>query len=81
MVEEKSKSIQAIELARAVFESISGGFGLIRFSVISLTPNNGNSGANSDKWKLVCSYYESPNSREPSKYQAYVNLQDNTVEI
>ncbi len=79
---EKSKSIQAIELARAVFEAIYGsGFGLIRFSVKSLTPTNGTNGADSKKWQMNCSFYETPNSTNPSNYQADINLEDNSVTI
>ena len=81
MVEEKSNSIKAIELARAVFESVQGGFGLIRFSVIELIPTNGINGKDSKKWKLVCRFYENPSSSEPSTYESQVDLNDNTVEI
>lgn len=79
--EEKSNSIKAIELARAVFESIQGNFGLIRFAVTELIPTNGSNGRDSMKWQLKCRFYETPNSSEPSFYQAEVNLKDNTVEI
>lgn len=81
MVEEKSNSIKVIELARAVFEAIQGGFGLIRFSVTELVPTNGESGKDSKKWKLTCRFYETPSSSEPSVYEAQVNLNDDTVEI
>lgn len=81
MAEEKSNSIKAIELVRAVFESIQGGFGLIRFSVTELIPSNGIDGKDSKKWKLTCRFYETPSSSEPSVYEAQVDLNDNTVEI
>lgn len=81
MAEEKSNSIKAIELARAVFESIQGNFGLIRFSVIELIPTNGTSGKDSKKWRLVCRFYETPSSSEPSTYEAQVDLNDNIAEI
>ena len=77
----KSLSIQAIELTRAVFESIHGNLGILKFNIAELTPTNGTNGENSKKWRVICSFYETLGSTEPASYQVDVNLNDNTVAI
>jgi hypothetical protein len=42
-------SIRAIKLTRAVFESIHGNLGLLKFNVDELSPTNGTNGENSQK--------------------------------
>jgi len=78
---EKSASIRAIELTRAVFESIHGNLGILKFSVEELTPTNGSNGEESKKWDVICSFYETLGSSSPSRYKASVNLNDNTITI
>lgn len=81
MQEEKSNSIKAIELVRGLFEYIHGNLGLLKFSVDELTALNGTNGKDSKKWKIVCSFYETIGSKNPTKYGAHVDLNDNTVNI
>lgn len=77
----ESASIEAIKLARAVFESIHGNLGLLKFNVEELTPVNGATGEESKKWDIVCSFFETLGSTAPSRYKVSVNLNDNTVVI
>lgn len=78
---ETSLSIKAIELTRAVFESVHGNLGLLKFNIEELTPTNGTNGENSQKWRIICSFYETLGSSSPSRYQVDVNLNDNTVTL
>ncbi|MFH1439306.1 MAG: hypothetical protein ABIG89_01990 [Candidatus Woesearchaeota archaeon] len=80
MTEKKPKQIQAIELVKSLFESIHGNLGLLKFSLEKLEPNNGN-GKDSDKWIVVCSFYKTFSSQEPTVYEANVNLKENLVSI
>ncbi len=77
----ESASIGAIKLARTVFEYIHGNLGVLKFNVDELTPINGDSGEESKRWKVICSFFETLGSSAPSKYEALVNLNDNTVTI
>ncbi len=77
----KSASIKAIELARAVFESIHGDIGLLKFNVEELKPVNGKGSEESKKWEIVCSFFETLGSTAPSRYKVSVNLNDNTAVI
>ena len=81
MTAENSSSIKAIALTRAVFESIHGNIGILKFNIEELTPTNGANGEASKKWKIICSFYESLGSTSPSRYEVNVNLIDNTVSI
>lgn len=72
-------SIKAIELTRKVFEHIHGNLGLLRFNVEELTPTNGTDTEASKKWKIICSFYETLGSTEPSKFEVNVDLNTNTV--
>lgn len=81
MSEETSLSIKAIKLTRAVFESIHGNLGILKFNIEELTPTNGVNGDNSKKWKIICSFFETLGSTYPSRYEVNVNLNDNTVSI
>lgn len=81
MPEETSLSIRAIKLTRAVFESIHGNLGLLKFNIEKLIPTNGANGENSMKWQIICSFYETLGSPAPSRYEVNVNLNDNTVSI
>lgn len=78
---EQSTSIKAIKLTRAVFESVHGNIGLLKFNIEELAPTNGTDGTESKKWKVVCSFYETLGSESPSRYEANVNINDNTVSI
>lgn len=77
-MESKPKQIQAIELVRTLFEFIHGDLGLLRFSVDKLEPENGE---DSDKWEVVCSFYKTLSSQQPTVYDAKVNLKDKTVKF
>ncbi|MGD0976888.1 MAG: hypothetical protein ABR875_01160 [Minisyncoccia bacterium] len=77
----KSASIQAIDLTRAVFESIHGNIGLLKFNVEELTPKNGKNGEDSKKWEIVCSFLETLGSSSQSRYRVFVDLNDRTVTI
>ncbi len=77
----ESASIEAIKLARNVFEYIHGNLGLLKFNVEELTPTNGSPNTESKKWDIVCSFFESLGSSSPSRYKASVNLNDKTVTI
>lgn len=77
----KSASVKAIELTRTVFESIHGNLGLLKFSIEELVPTNGDSGQDSKKWDVICSFYETLGSQTPTRYKASVNLTNNTVVI
>jgi hypothetical protein len=67
---DQSKSIKAVELARGLFEHIHGNVGLLKFSIEELKPNVDND----DKWDIVCSFYETLGSANPSRYRAKVDL-------
>lgn len=77
----QSNSIKAIELTRAVFESVHGNLGVLRFNIEKLEPINGVNGENSQKWKIICSFFETLGSQQPSRYEVNVNLNDNTVSM
>ena len=74
------KQIRAIELVKSLFESIHGNLGLLKFSLEKLEPNNGNN-ENSDKWLVICSFYKTLSSQEPTVYQADVDLKENLVSV
>ncbi len=76
-----SASIRAIELARSVFEHIHGNLGILKFSVEELKPTNGSPTTESQKWDVVCSFFESLGSSSPTRFLASVNLIENTVTI
>lgn len=76
-----SNSIEAIKLARSVFESIHGNLGLLKFNINELTPKNGTSVDDSKKWEIICNFYETLGSTEPSTYRALVDLNNNIVSI
>jgi len=75
----KTNSIKAIELTRQVFEHVHGNLGILKFNVESLTPTNGTETEESKKWDIVCSFYETLGSPEPSKYKVSVDLNTNSV--
>lgn len=75
----KSASIQAIELARSVFESVYGNLGLLSFSIERLIPTNGSNGKESQKWDIICSFKESLGSIEPTRFRASVNVPESLV--
>lgn len=77
----ESVSIQAIQLVRKVFESVHGNLGLLKFNIEELTPTNGDVEEDSQKWDIICSFYETLGSTAPSRYQASVDLNKNTVVI
>ena len=77
----ESASIKAIQLTRAVFESIHGNLGLLKFNIEELTPTNGSNGEESKKWKIICSFYETLSSSTPTRYEVNVSLVENTVAI
>lgn len=72
-------SIKAIGLTRKVFEHIHGNLGLLKFNVEELTPTNGTDTEESKKWRIICSFYETLGSDEPSKFKVEVDLNTNTV--
>lgn len=76
----KTKQIRAVELVKSLFESIHGNLGLLKFSLEKLEPNNGH-GENSDKWLVICSFYKTLSSQEPTVYQADVDLKENLVSV
>ena len=76
-----SASIKAIQLTRAVFESVHGNLGLLKFNVEELIPTNGSNGQESQKWDITCSFFETLGSTAPSRYKVSVNLIDNTITI
>ncbi|MBU0570204.1 hypothetical protein KKB40_05525, partial [Patescibacteria group bacterium] len=78
-MEEKSAPVQAIDLTRKVFESVYGNLGLLSFAVDKLTPTNGSTDEESKKWEITCSFYESSESKKPSRYKVSVNLEHKTV--
>ncbi|MCP6718073.1 MAG: hypothetical protein KJI70_00795 [Patescibacteria group bacterium] len=78
---DKSKSIQAIELARRVLESAYGNLGLLKFNIETLEPINGAVDEESKNWKLICTFYQTLGSREPSRYEIIIDLENNTVAI
>lgn len=80
-MEAKSASIKAIELTRAVFESIHGNLGLLKFTIEELVPTNGTNGEESKKWDIICNFFETLGSSSPSRYKVSVNLNDNTITI
>ncbi len=67
---DQSKSIKAVELVRNLFEHIHGNVGLLKFNIEELKPNEDND----NKWDVVCSFYETLGSPNPSKYKAKVDL-------
>lgn len=77
----ESASIKAIRLTKAVFESVYGNIGLLKFAIEELAPTNGKNGQESQKWNITCSFYETLGSTSPSRYKASVNLNDNTVTL
>ena len=77
----QSASIKAIKLTRAVFESIHGNIGLLKFNIEELTPTNGAGEEESKKWKIVCSFFETLGSSSPSRYEVNVDLEEGTVAI
>lgn len=81
MASPKPESVRAIELAQKTLESVYGNFGLLRFSIEQLIPTNGHGGAESKKWDIVCSFYESFRSPAPSRYRISVDLNDETVRL
>ena len=80
MAEEKPKQIRAIELVRNLFEAIHGNLGLLKFSLEKLEPINGKE-KDSDKWIVICSFYKTLSSQEPTVYQADVDLTEDLVSI
>lgn len=72
-------SIKAIGLTRKVFEHIHGNLGLLKFNVEELTPTNGTDTEESTKWEIVCTFYETLGSAEPSRFRVKVDLNTNTV--
>lgn len=72
-------SVRAITLTRRVFEHIHGNLGLLKFNIEELTPTNGTDTEESTKWDIVCSFYETLGSSEPSKFKVSVDLNTNTV--
>ncbi len=75
-----TKQIQAVDLVKSLFESIHGNLGLLKFSLEELKPINGD-GDNSERWVVICSFYKTLSSQEPTVYEAEVNLLDNTVRV
>jgi hypothetical protein len=75
-----TKQIRAIDLVKGLFEHIHGNLGLLRFSIEKLEPNNGG-GQNSDKWLVICSFYKTLSSQQPTVYQADVDLTENLVSV
>jgi hypothetical protein len=80
-MENESKSVQAINLARRVFEAIHGNLGLLKFNVDELVPTNGSPSEESKKWRITCSFYETLGSTSPSQYIVNVDLNNNTVDF
>jgi len=77
---EKPKQIQAIDLVKGLFEHIQGNYGLLRFTVEKLEPNNGvKDNIDAMKWIVIVSFYQTPSSDKPVRYHANVNLDDKTV--
>lgn len=76
----QTKQVRAIQLVRSLFESIHGNLGLLKFSLEKLEPNNGH-GTESDKWLVICSFYKTLSSQEPTIYQAEVDLIENLVSV
>lgn len=75
----ESASIKAIELTRRVFEHVHGNLGLLRFNVEELIPTNGAGDIESEKWDVICSFFETLGSSSPSRYKVSVDLNTNTV--
>lgn len=75
----ESASIKAIELTRRVFEHVHGNLGILKFNVEELSPTNGADTTESQKWDIVCSFYETLGSSSPSRYKVSVDLNKNTV--
>ena len=78
---EESLSIRAIQLTRKVFETVHGNLGLLKFNIDELTPTNGTADTESKKWDVVCTFFETLSSSEPSKYKASVDLNNNSIII
>lgn len=76
-----SASVKAVQLVRSLFEAIHGNIGLLKFNIDELEPLNGKNGKESKIWKVVCTFYETLGSTSPSKYEARVNLEDNSIEL
>jgi hypothetical protein len=76
----QTKQVRAIQLVRNLFEAIHGNVGLLKFSLEKLEPNNGH-GSDSDKWLVICSFYKTLSSQEPTIYQADVDLTNNIVSV
>ncbi|EKD63792.1 MAG: hypothetical protein ACD_51C00200G0004 [uncultured bacterium] len=77
----ESASIRAIKLVRAVFESVHGNLGLLKFNIEELIPTNGTNGEESKKWDITCSFFETLGSNAPTRYKVSVSLNDNSVSI
>jgi hypothetical protein len=77
----KSASIKAIELTRAVFESIHGNLGLLKFNIEELKSVDGSGGEESKKWEITCNFFETLGSTIPSHYKVVVDLNNNSVTI
>jgi hypothetical protein len=75
-----TKQIKAIDLVKGLFEHIHGNLGLLKFSIEELRPNNGH-GMDSDKWLIICSFYKTLSSQQPTVYEANIDLTENTVSI
>jgi len=77
----QSKSIQAIKLTRTIFEHIHGNLGLLKFNIEELKPINGPDEEESEKWEIICSFYETLGSSAPSRYKVTVNLKDRSATL
>lgn len=77
----ETNSIKAIKYARTVFESIHGNLGILKFNIERLTSKNGTATEDSKKWEIICSFYETLGSTEPSRYEVMVDLNNNGVSI
>ena len=76
-----SASIKAIQQVRALFESVHGNLGLLKFNIEVLAPINGKGAEESKKWKVICSFYETLSSTSPSRYEVDVDLSENTMTV
>jgi len=77
----ETSSIKAIRLVKTVFEFVHGNLGVLKFNIDELNPINGTDSEEAKRWKVVCSFFETIGSSSPSKYEAIVNLNDDTVTI
>lgn len=82
MTEEKSKQIQAIDLAKGLFEHIHGNLGLLRFSIEKMIPKNGiPNNPDANKWEIILSFYKTLSSQSATRYLAEVDLNEKAVSI